>query len=54
MRFSQKVVIVTGAGNGIGRGIVQSFAAEGAHVVVADINPAAGARVAIELVAAGG
>ena len=54
MRFKDKVVIVTGAGNGIGLAIAQALSAEGAAVVVAEINPAAGERVATQLTAAGG
>jgi len=54
MRFEQQVVIVSGAGNGIGLAIARAFAAEGARVVVADINAAAGERAAAELVSAGG
>jgi NAD(P)-dependent dehydrogenase (short-subunit alcohol dehydrogenase family) len=54
MRFEQKVAIITGAGNGIGLAIAHAFAAEGARVVVADINATAGECVAAELVAAGG
>jgi NAD(P)-dependent dehydrogenase (short-subunit alcohol dehydrogenase family) len=54
MRFEQKVALITGAGNGIGLAIARAFAAEGARVIVADINSAAGERAAAELVAAGG
>lgn len=38
MRLQGKVAIVTGAASGFGRGIAELFAAEGASVVVADIN----------------
>ncbi|MEM8822830.1 MAG: glucose 1-dehydrogenase [Pseudomonadota bacterium] len=37
-RFSDKTVIVTGAGQGIGRAYAQAFAAEGARIVVVDLD----------------
>ena len=38
-RFLNKVVIVTGAAQGIGRGVALQVAAEGAQVVMADLSP---------------
>jgi 3-oxoacyl-[acyl-carrier protein] reductase len=54
MRIENKVVIVTGSGGGIGEGIARRLAAEGAKVVVNDINPTLGQKVAAEINAAGG
>lgn len=39
-RFKGKAVIVTGAASGIGRGVAERFAQEGANVVLADIEDA--------------
>jgi meso-butanediol dehydrogenase/(S,S)-butanediol dehydrogenase/diacetyl reductase len=48
-RFQDKVVIVTGAGSGIGEGCVRRFAAEGAAVVLAGRTRGKLERVAAEL-----
>ncbi len=53
-RLQHKVAIVTGAGAGIGRAIAVRFGAEGAHVVVNDINPASAAETAQAITAAAG
>src|SRR5438874_8283013 len=53
-RLQGKVAIVTGAASGFGEGIARRFAAEGARVVVNDINVRDGERVAGEIRAAGG
>ncbi|MCB2102308.1 MAG: glucose 1-dehydrogenase [Rhodobacterales bacterium] len=45
-RLAGKVAIVTGAASGFGAGIARRFAAEGARVLVADLNDIAGRVVA--------
>ena len=54
MRLAGKVAIVTGAASGIGRAMAQRFAAEGASVVVADLDHARTTAVAAEIAAATG
>ncbi|WP_062266589.1 SDR family oxidoreductase [Endozoicomonas arenosclerae] len=49
-----RVVIITGAGGGLGKAYAQMFAAEGAKVIVNDINEKAASDVVAEIVAAGG
>ena len=53
-RFKDKVAIVTGAAQGIGEAYAKALAAEGASVVVADLNEDSGQRVAKEIEADGG
>ncbi len=48
-RLQDRVAIITGAGDGIGEGIARRFAAEGARVLVAELNADAGERVAATL-----
>ena len=48
-RLEGKVAIVTGGGSGFGAGIARKFVAEGARVLVADLDAGAGERVAAAL-----
>jgi 3-oxoacyl-[acyl-carrier protein] reductase len=54
MRVNHKSIIVTGAGQGIGKGIALRLAQEGAKVIVNDINTTLGETVAAEITASGG
>ena len=53
LRFSDKVAVITGAAGGFGEGIARRFAAEGAAVVIADVQ-AKGQGVADDIESAGG
>ncbi|WP_372734469.1 SDR family oxidoreductase [Nocardioides sp.] len=53
-RFENKVVVVTGAAQGIGEAYAKALAAEGAAVVVADLNEESGQQVAKQIEADGG
>lgn len=54
MRFNDKVIVVTGAAQGIGEAYARALASEGAKVVVADVNAEAGQQVAKQIEADGG
>ncbi|NBE83007.1 SDR family NAD(P)-dependent oxidoreductase [Micromonospora rubida] len=49
MRFQDKVAFITGGASGLGAAAARRFAAEGARVVIADINADGGQRAAGEL-----
>ena len=51
MRLKDKVAIVTGAGSGFGAGIAKRFAAEGAKVVINDLDLAGATRVCTKAMA---
>lgn len=54
MLLESKVALITGAAAGIGRATAITFAREGAHVVLADVDEARGRTVVAEIEAAGG
>lgn len=49
MRLENKIAVVTGAASGFGEGIARRFVAEGAKVVIADLNGEAAEKVAADI-----
>ena len=54
MRLKNKIAIITGGGQGFGEGIARRFAEEGCKVIVNDLKPEGGEKVAKDITAKGG
>ena len=54
MRLAQRTAVITGAGHGIGRACALAFAAEGARVMVADIDADGAAETVRQIESTGG
>ncbi|MBC9785820.1 glucose 1-dehydrogenase [Heliobacterium chlorum] len=54
MEYKGKVALITGAGRGIGRGIAQMYASQGATVIIAEQNTEDGRKAETELRLSGG
>ena len=54
MRFTDKIILITGAGGEIGAATARRFAREGGCVIAADLNAEAVAQVAADIIASGG
>jgi rhamnulose-1-phosphate aldolase/alcohol dehydrogenase len=52
--LARRIAVVTGGASGIGRAVAKRLAAEGAHVVVGDVDEAGARRTAEEVTAAAG